>query len=212
MLAALSVSASAEIVYDDKWGSEIISGIFESVISSGSTSGAKPQVKPEYANINNASLNFYINNNGTAVVQYAVAAKSTNNGKISVSVTIEKHLTGPFWYRLPVKYTDAFYENYHSDSFEYSISENGRYRAVMTVKAGTDEIVLSAECNYEKGKLTGDINLDGRVTSADARLVLRYSARLDTTNVNVKKYGDINADGKITSADARLVLKISAGL
>ena len=212
MLAALSVSASAEIVYDDEWGNEIISGILEAVMSSGSTSGAKPQLKPQYSNINNASLNFYINNLGAASVLYTVSSKNTSAEKITVSVTIEKHLTGPFWYRLPVKYTDIFHENYHSDSFEYSISENGRYRAVMTVKAGTDEIVLSAECNYEKGKLTGDINLDGRVTSADARLVLRYSARLDTTNVNVKKYGDINADGKITSADARIVLRISAKL
>lgn len=212
MLAALSVSASAEIVYDDEWGKDIIEGFLESIVSSGTTSGVKPQLKPQYSNINNASLNFYINNRGTASVLYTVSSKNTSTEKITVSVTIEKHLTGPFWYRLPVKYTDTFHENYHSDSFEYTVGENGRYRAVMSVNVGKDEIVLSAECDYEKGKLTGDINLDGRVTAYDARLVLRCSARLDTTNTNVKKYGDINADGKITSADARLVLKISAGL
>lgn len=212
MLAALTVSASAEIVYDDEWDKDIIEGFLESIVSSGTTSGVKPQLKPEYANINNASLNFYINNRGTASVMYTVSAKSTNTQRITASVSIEKHLMGPFWHRLPVKYTDTFHENYHSDSFEYTVGENGRYRAVMSVNVGKDEIVLSAECDYEKGKLKGDINLDGRVTAADARLVLRYSARLDTTNTNVKKYGDINSDGKITSADARLVLKISAGL
>lgn len=61
----------------------------------------------------------------------------------------------------------------------------------------------------------GDVNLDGKITAADARLVLRISARLeeypDVGSV-VFKNADVNGDGVITAADARIILRVSAGL
>ena len=58
----------------------------------------------------------------------------------------------------------------------------------------------------------GDLNGDGKVTSADARIALRIAAKLETASSAKKKSGDVNGDGKITSADARKILRVAARL
>lgn len=58
-----------------------------------------------------------------------------------------------------------------------------------------------AECR------AGDINGDGFVTSADARLCLRAACKLDRLAYYAEKAADINGDDKVTSADARLILR-----
>lgn len=63
--------------------------------------------------------------------------------------------------------------------------------------------------------LLGDVNLDGKITAADARLALRISARLenypDVDDV-VFMNSDVNGDGVINAADARIILRVCAGL
>ncbi len=56
----------------------------------------------------------------------------------------------------------------------------------------------------------GDINKDFRVTSADARAVLRFSARLISFTNEQCVLADVNKNGKVNSADARSVLRLSA--
>ncbi len=61
--------------------------------------------------------------------------------------------------------------------------------------------------------MLGDVNLDGKVTAADARLALRISAKLDNypaVDSVVFKNTDVNGDGIITAADARGILRVSA--
>ncbi len=58
----------------------------------------------------------------------------------------------------------------------------------------------------------GDVNLSGGVDAADARLILRYSAKLESFSQVQIKAGDVTADGNITAADARKVLRASAKL
>lgn len=58
--------------------------------------------------------------------------------------------------------------------------------------------------------LKGDINMDGQISAADARLVLRAGASLDIISETQKLISDMNDDGKVTAADARTVLRISA--
>ena len=58
----------------------------------------------------------------------------------------------------------------------------------------------------------GDVNGDGVVTAADARLILRRSARLITFTMEQDALADVNKDGKITASDARKVLRVSAKL
>ena len=58
----------------------------------------------------------------------------------------------------------------------------------------------------------GDVNGDGKITSADARAILRVSAKLDSFDDAETFIADVNGDNKITSSDARLVLRMSAKL
>lgn len=58
----------------------------------------------------------------------------------------------------------------------------------------------------------GDVNADGEITAADARLILRAAAKLENLDEEQKKEADVNDDGKITAADAREVLRKSSGL
>ena len=58
----------------------------------------------------------------------------------------------------------------------------------------------------------GDLDQDGKVSSADARIALRASVNLDTIDSVLKMIADVDRDGKISSADARLILRASIGL
>lgn len=78
---------------------------------------------------------------------------------------------------------------------------------VVTILAVVFTVGVSAE-TY----IRGDINMDGRVSASDARLVLRVGASLDTATQEQKLIADMNDDGRITAADARTVLRISAKL
>ena len=60
--------------------------------------------------------------------------------------------------------------------------------------------------------LPGDINGDSRINSADARLSLRASARLDTLDEAQKLAADVNMDGNVNSTDARTILRVAAKL
>ena len=60
----------------------------------------------------------------------------------------------------------------------------------------------------------GDLNGDGNVNTADARLALRFCARLteDEPSLVQQTALDLNGDGKFNTADARLVLRAAARL
>ena len=70
-----------------------------------------------------------------------------------------------------------------------------------------DEVVDSSaiSCEY-------DVNCDGEVTAADARLALRFSAKLEKYDYIQFKAADIDGNGQITAADARLILRKAAQL
>ena len=58
----------------------------------------------------------------------------------------------------------------------------------------------------------GDLDGDGDVDEADARLAMRYAVGLETANENAMALGDMDGDGKITAADAREILRKAVGL
>ena len=60
--------------------------------------------------------------------------------------------------------------------------------------------------------ILGDTDLDGAVTPADARTVLRYSVDLETPTKMMRIVADVDGDGAIMPEDARLVLRYSVGL
>lgn len=60
----------------------------------------------------------------------------------------------------------------------------------------------------------GDVDGDGEISSADARLALRRSVMLEDYPEDSAAYSacDADRDGEVTSADARLILRASVGL
>lgn len=60
--------------------------------------------------------------------------------------------------------------------------------------------------------ILGDIDGDGAIKAADARLALRASVGLETLTETQKKAADADFDGVIKAADARLILRASVGL
>lgn len=58
----------------------------------------------------------------------------------------------------------------------------------------------------------GDLDGNGKITAADARVALRISAKLEKTTEAQKLIADVNNDGKITAADARKILRVAAKL
>lgn len=69
-------------------------------------------------------------------------------------------------------------------------------------------ITVQPKPKYEPG----DINMDGKVSAADARLALRISASLEKLTDEILEIGDMTGDNKLTAADARKILRKSAKL
>lgn len=60
--------------------------------------------------------------------------------------------------------------------------------------------------------LTGDVNGDKEINSADALIVLKIAAKLNTPTAEQEKAADVDQNGKVDSADALLILKYAAKL
>lgn len=64
--------------------------------------------------------------------------------------------------------------------------------------------------NIESNNLVkGDLDNDGFITATDARIVLRYSVRMEEFNRQQKFCADMDNDGLITASDSRIILKES---
>lgn len=64
----------------------------------------------------------------------------------------------------------------------------------------------------ESLSMMGDANANGKVTAADARIVLRVAARLDPADSISIHNTDADGNGKISASDARLILRVAANL
>ena len=79
-------------------------------------------------------------------------------------------------------------------------------------------VLLFAVCNLPTtaaaNRKPGDVDGDGSISSADARLALRRSVGLETYAENSPEYSacDVDFDGNVSAADARLILRGSVGL
>ena len=65
---------------------------------------------------------------------------------------------------------------------------------------------------YNENILMGDANSDGVITSNDARMILRFSAKLEKFSNQQKNICDVDKNGYINAADARRVLRMAARL
>lgn len=89
--------------------------------------------------------------------------------------------------------------------------ESSSYIKETETESGTSVIIYPTDATAVSRK-TGDVNDDGKITAADARLVLRASAGLELLTVSDFNAADVNGDGVITAKDARSVLRYAAGV
>ena len=61
-------------------------------------------------------------------------------------------------------------------------------------------------------EIMGDLNGDKKITTMDARMVLRYVANIISFDNVQFSNADVNGDGKVTSIDARWILQLAAGM
>lgn len=182
----------------------------------GSPEAAAPQAQEKFTDIQNISLTFFISSSGKATISYAVLARK-GAGIITIKAYIERRTLGVFWRRVDIGNTDNEWslttsKSYSIDSYSTNLKDYGDYRATLEINSGGDRVVKTAEFSYEKGVVMGDVNGDGILTAADARMILRYSARLESFTAAQQKLSDLNCDGEITAFDARIALRASANL
>ena len=164
--------------------------------------------RPPYAEINNISLTFYIVN-GKAFASYSVSAKTAG---VTVNVKLEKQTLGFLWTDVGEKQTDKTDKKYISGSYSAAVTDSGTYRIVLEIKANGETEEIKEVCEYDKTKVYGDAVADGVIRANDARLILRYSARLQRYTEKQRIMCDIDRNGTITAADARITLRLAAKL
>ena len=71
---------------------------------------------------------------------------------------------------------------------------------------GAGDVTVNAV--YTRQYLYGDLDFDGNVTAADARIALRIAVKLEQPQDEIGfTAADIDKDGQITAVDARLILR-----
>ena len=93
----------------------------------------------------------------------------------------------------------------------YKITDvNGKEKTGGEAIATGDKINLNGR-TYEIAVL-GDITCDGKVNAQDARLALRYSARLEKLSGIQTEAAKVSKSEKVSASEARQILRYSAKL
>lgn len=90
----------------------------------------------------------------------------------------------------------------------FADSNNAVKSAEVASVSATEEDSSADDVTYR----LGDVNFDGKIRAADARLALRYSAKLETPTAEQFIVANVILDDKIEANDARLILRVSAKL
>lgn len=99
----------------------------------------------------------------------------------------------------------------------YPIDDSKIYLVPVLVKHADKETNKTVETIIQykvviTESILGDSNLDGKVDTADAVTILKYSAGMSDANIYFEMTSDVNGDCLINTADAVLILKYSAGM
>lgn len=85
-------------------------------------------------------------------------------------------------------------------------------KRIISILLAVMMILTVLPVTLASANILGDVDGDGFVKAADARLALRASVGLENLNETEKKAADADFDGVIKAADARLILRASVGL
>lgn len=149
-------------------------------------------------------------------IMYSINLSSSNSHVHSYTKTVTKKATcsetGVITYKCECghSYTESIPKTDHKVEWVYStipsIYNTGLKHKECTVchKTISTSTLVS--------KATADVNGDGKVNSADALIVLRYSIGYESVmDSSALINADTNGDGEINSADALIILRISIG-
>lgn len=107
-------------------------------------------------------------------------------------------------------YTEVIPKTNHTAEWVYSKVPSVYNTGLKHMECSVCHKVISTSSLVSKA--TGDINGDGKVNSADALLILRYSIGYkNAISDNALLNADANGDGRVNSADALIILRISIG-
>lgn len=95
---------------------------------------------------------------------------------------------------------------------EYAVHVDVRDTKIWFDERYSNKIVDSWYSYFPEIARIGDVDQDGTVTAADARLALQASANLITLDEKQREAADVDGDGVITAADARIILRLSTRL
>ena len=117
--------------------------------------------------------------------------------------------------------TFAIPADYSANVAVYYMTENGtleKLEAVVDAENRTITVELMhfstyiiADQDTAPAFMIGDVNGDGKITTADARMILLYVVGKTEEGAVNELVADANGDGKITTADARMILLTIVG-
>ena len=96
------------------------------------------------------------------------------------------------------------------DTSEASYDINQYIDSINNTELYESEVTYS-NFNWTPRQL-GDLNNDGRISTADARYALQIAVGLEEVQEDTLAFGDVNDDERLTSADARILLRVATGL
>ncbi|MBR3868042.1 MAG: dockerin type I repeat-containing protein [Clostridia bacterium] len=101
-------------------------------------------------------------------------------------------------------------------SYDFKMYSGSEYKANPVICFDTTHLHIDEDMDRACDICTvpvvyiGDMNNDGNITAADARIALRIAAKLQTVTEYELFVGDLNGDGLITAAEARKILRVAA--
>lgn len=149
-------------------------------------------------------------------IMYSVNLSSSNAHSHSYTQQVTKKATcsetGVMTYTCSCgdSYTEVIPKTNHTAEWVYSKVPSVYNTGLKHMECSVCHKVISTSSLVSKA--TGDINGDGKVNSADALLILRYSIGYkNAISDNALLNADANGDGRVNSADALIILRISIG-
>ena len=139
-------------------------------------------------------------NEGELLINYA-AVRTCNGAFVKIRFSINDGADGKTAFSLKIK------------SLFLAENKQGYLPKYSTVPCAGASLDFSGSSG-QQGELfyPGDVDMDGKVTPADARIALRVSVKLDTISDDAYFLADVDGSGKVTSADARMILRAAVGL
>lgn len=113
----------------------------------------------------------------------------------------------------PVESTTSINSDYIFTTTETQKADNSTFDYNKeTETVSSTSIIINPSNATAVMRKTGDVDNDGKVTAADARLALRVSARLETLDAQSFDAADVNGNGVVNAKDSRSILRYAAKL